>query len=199
MQNIANQLPDAFTDLKRITKSHIPAENAPIRIDVPEGQPKIANETKPRLKRGRPIGSKDKNPRKKKGANNQDGQVEEADVLGETQDITNQKTPEEVQVPENYEEISISYVTTGKRWNRENTVVDNAFSYNVALEIIDHGEDHEPKTVEECRHRNDWPKWKDAIQVELNSLSKREVFELVVQIPKGIKLVGYMGFCAKTK
>ena len=38
LQNIAHQLPDAFTDLKRITKSHIPAENAPIRIHVPEGQ-----------------------------------------------------------------------------------------------------------------------------------------------------------------
>ncbi|KAK8341105.1 hypothetical protein V6Z11_A08G147800 [Gossypium hirsutum] len=35
LQNIANQLPDSFTDLKRITKSHIPAENAPIRIDIP--------------------------------------------------------------------------------------------------------------------------------------------------------------------
>ena len=38
LQNIANQLPDAFTDLKRVTKSHIPAENAPIKIDVPGGQ-----------------------------------------------------------------------------------------------------------------------------------------------------------------
>ena len=92
LQNITNQLLDAFTDLKRITKSQIPTENAPIRIDVLIRQPSIANETKPRLKRGRPIGSKDKNPRKKKGANNQDGQVEEADVLGETQDMINQKT-----------------------------------------------------------------------------------------------------------
>ena len=35
LQNIANQLPDAFTDPKRVTKSHIPAVNAPIKIDVP--------------------------------------------------------------------------------------------------------------------------------------------------------------------
>ena len=134
---------------------------------------------------------KKKNPRKKKGTNIQDGQAEEVDVLGETQDITNQKTPEEVQVPENYEEISISYVTTGKIWNRENIVVDDAFSYNVAVEINDESDDLEPRSVEECRQRNDWPKWKDAIQVELNSLSKREVFGPVVQIPKGVKPVGY--------
>ena len=50
LQKIANQLPDAFTDLKRITKSHIPAENVPIRIDVSAGQPisAIANESKTR-------------------------------------------------------------------------------------------------------------------------------------------------------
>ena len=37
LQNIANQMPDAFTDSKRITKSHIPAVNVSIRIDVPKG------------------------------------------------------------------------------------------------------------------------------------------------------------------
>jgi len=30
LQKITNQMPDAFTDLKRITKSHIPAKNVPI-------------------------------------------------------------------------------------------------------------------------------------------------------------------------
>jgi len=30
LQKITNQIPDAFTDLKRITKSHIPAKNVPI-------------------------------------------------------------------------------------------------------------------------------------------------------------------------
>ena len=38
LQNIANQLPDAFTNLPRITKSHIPAVNAPVRVDIPMGQ-----------------------------------------------------------------------------------------------------------------------------------------------------------------
>ena len=57
---------NAFTDFKRITKSHIPAENVPIRIDVPKGPSTsvIANESKARLKCGRPLGSKDRNPRK---------------------------------------------------------------------------------------------------------------------------------------
>jgi hypothetical protein len=66
LQNLANELPDAFSDPKKVTKSHVPAANAPIRIDVPNGQPLVANESKTRMKRGRPIGSKDKNPRKEK-------------------------------------------------------------------------------------------------------------------------------------
>ncbi|XP_052888014.1 uncharacterized protein LOC128296622 [Gossypium arboreum] len=119
LQNIANQLPDSFTDLKRITKSHIPAENTLIRIDIPIRQIVSAKESNPRLKCGRPIGSKDINPRKRKGAIIQDGNIVEASALEEAKDITNQKTLEEVQVPENgdNEEISISYITLRKRWN----------------------------------------------------------------------------------
>ena len=57
LKNLVNQLPDAFTDTKKVTKSHVPAANTPTRIDVLEGQ--LENESKKRLKRGRPFGSKD--------------------------------------------------------------------------------------------------------------------------------------------
>jgi hypothetical protein len=60
-----------------VTKSHILAANAPEKIDVQHGQSSTANESKPTIKRGRPLGSKDKNPRKRKGGKNQDGQVDE--------------------------------------------------------------------------------------------------------------------------
>ncbi|XP_070029806.1 uncharacterized protein [Nicotiana sylvestris] len=89
MQNFANQLPDAFTNLPQVTKSHIPAVNATIRVDVPAGQYDGAIESRSRLKRGRPIGSKDKNLRKKKGANDQ-----------VDHNITIDKTSQEVLVPE---------------------------------------------------------------------------------------------------
>ena len=61
----------------------------------------------------------------------------------------------------------------------------------MASEVIRNDEDPEPQNVEECRHRNDWPKWKKTIQGKLNSLTKREVFGLVVQTPKDVKPVGY--------
>ena len=68
MQGIANQLPDVFIDNKKIVKSHIPAVNTPVRIEVLVGQSvnTTANESKPHLKRGRPIGVKDKIPQKRK-------------------------------------------------------------------------------------------------------------------------------------
>jgi hypothetical protein len=65
LKSLENKLPDAFTDLKRVTKSHIPATNAPEKIDVQHGQSSTANESNPTIKRGRPLGSKDKNPRKR--------------------------------------------------------------------------------------------------------------------------------------
>ena len=64
LQNIANQLPDAFIDTKKVTKSYIPATNTPARIDVLIGQ--LTNESKIHLKRGRLVGSKDVTPRKRR-------------------------------------------------------------------------------------------------------------------------------------
>ena len=61
----------------------------------------------------------------------------------------------------------------------------------MALSIVNDNEDLEPKSVEECRQRDDWPKWKDAIEAELNSLSKHEVFGPIVLTPDGVKPVGY--------
>ena len=72
LQAIANQLPDAFTDTKRVAKSYIPTANTPARIEIPEikFENKDTHEFKTRQKRGKPIGSKDKNPRKRKVVDN---------------------------------------------------------------------------------------------------------------------------------
>ena len=61
----------------------------------------------------------------------------------------------------------------------------------MASDIIRNDEDPKPRNVEEYRHKNDWPKWKEAIQAELNSLTKQKVFGLVVQTLEDVKPVGY--------
>ena len=69
--------------------------------------------------------------------------------------------------------------------------MDEAFAYNVAKDVISDIDDQEPMIIEDCRQRNDWPKWKDVIQAELDSLAKRKVFGLVVRTPESVKPVGY--------
>ena len=60
LHDLADQLPDVFTDLNKVLKSHITAVNAPAHIEIPIGDlgNAIANTSKPLLKRGRPIESK---------------------------------------------------------------------------------------------------------------------------------------------
>ena len=145
-----------------MTKSHIPAVNAPVRIEIPEEQ-KVTNESAIRLKRGRPIGSKDKIPRKRKGAIIHDDPIKKASPQEEAVDVTNDKTQEVDQVPVDNEniEISLCYISIGKIWNRNQKVVDNIFSYTVAVDIMNDNDDHESKSVEECRCRCDWQQWND--------------------------------------
>ena len=67
LQSIMNQLPHAFTDNKKVTKSHILAMNTPIKINVPERQltNTITNQSKTRLMHGRPVDPKDTVPQKR--------------------------------------------------------------------------------------------------------------------------------------
>lgn len=162
LQAIVNQLPDAFTDTKRVTKSYIPAANAPACIEIPEIKPedKDTHESKTRQKRGRPISSKDKNPRKRKVVDNH---------------IDNEENiPEKIENKEN-----------------EIKNIDEIFSYIVASEITNDKNDPAPKSVMECQNRHDWLKWKDGMQAELDSLNKRNVFGPIIPMPKTEKPVGY--------
>ena len=188
LQNLANQLPDAFVDTKKVTKSHIPAANVPARVDITKGQK--AFESKTRSKRGRPIGLKDITPRKRR-TNGKQNDHEESNIENQIpEEIQNEQiAPEEVHVPEN-NEISISYVHRGEKWDRNNFNVNNIFAFQVALDIIQNDDDPEPQNTNECRQRNDWPKWREAMQAELHSLIKRDVFGPIVQTPASIKPVG---------
>ena len=46
LQNIANNLPDAFTNLKSISKSHNPAVNVPERVEIPIKVTQLPNQNK---------------------------------------------------------------------------------------------------------------------------------------------------------
>jgi hypothetical protein len=99
------------------------------------------------------------------------------------------KVLEETQALNDYE-ISINYVHNGIIWNRNETCVDKFFAYDIVIEVINE-ECYVPKTPEECMHRNDWPKWKDALNAELDSLEKQNIFGPIILTPKNVNPVGY--------
>ena len=68
LQNLANHLPNAFIDTKKVTKSYILVANTPARIDILVGQ--LTNESKIRLKRGKSVSSNDVAPRRGKPKKN---------------------------------------------------------------------------------------------------------------------------------
>nr|GEY34261.1 putative copia-like polyprotein [Tanacetum cinerariifolium] len=153
MQEFTNQLPDASIDTKRVTKSYIPAVNAPARVEIPDikSDDKVTQESKACLKRGRPVGSKDKNHRKRKATEN--AIIHEDSILDGTQNVA----PSEEKINDINKEISINY---------------------------------EPTSVIECQSRHDWNKWKEAMQAELDSLNKRNVFGRIILIPRVVKPIG---------
>lgn len=52
-------------------------------------------------------------------------------------------------------------------------IINNVFVFTIATDIVN---DHNLQTIDECRLMHDLFKWKEAIQVKLTSLAKREVF-----------------------
>ena len=161
LQNLANQLPDAFIDTKKVTKSHISATNTPTWIDVLVRQ--LTNESKICLKRDRPVGSNDVTLRKRR-TREKLGTLDEAIKMTDQFKIDKsialeeayieQEALEKAQVHANCE-ISISYVHTREKWDRNNIVINNIFAFQVAFDIIRNDEDLKPRNVEECQHRND--------------------------------------------
>ena len=206
MQHIANNMPDAFTDYKGVTKSYNPARNVPERVEVPNKTTQLPS------KRGRntAISTDAASSKQRKGknkslntANATQPHVEKHPVevqpshptstVHSISDVGTSKHPDAVVLGNNdtsqrVHEISINYIESGESYDRKSTVVDIYFTESIA-EIIQN--DPDPKSMVECKKRSDWNQWKDAIQAELASLSKRKVFGQPIPTPRGIFPVGF--------
>ncbi|KAM1533781.1 hypothetical protein ACFX10_007648 [Malus domestica] len=217
-QSIAQSMPDDFDDLAKVIRSHISVANTPAMIDVPYvcQQPAWEGRTVPEggevapsmrqgtlaasqssaltLKHGRPLSSNDSQPQKRKMASTSDpslnSTIAHSSVLTHEVILNYCDASDETCWPSENRKISVHYTVLDVVWNRNEMIVDDAFSYSVAIDIM-LGDDIEPRSVDECRRRTDWSNWKQAIQVELDSLAKRKVFGPIVPIPLGLKPVGY--------
>jgi hypothetical protein len=86
------------------------------------------------------------------------------------------------------QEISINYINSGETFDTKTTIVDTNFFEQIGNNLLN---DSDPKTMAKCKKSSNWAKWKEAIQLEIASLTKREVFTFVMSTPPSIFLVGY--------
>jgi hypothetical protein len=86
------------------------------------------------------------------------------------------------------QEISINYTSSGEVYDRSSTIVNPSFSTIIIEHVF---VDPDPKTMSECKRRSNWNKWKESIEVELNSLKKIKVFTDVIPTPLRIFSVGF--------
>ena len=64
-------------------------------------------------------------------------------------------------LPEN-REILVHYAVLDKVWNQNEMIIDGAFAYTIATDIM-LSDDIEPRSVDRCQRRTDWLNWKQAI------------------------------------
>jgi GTP cyclohydrolase FolE2 len=86
------------------------------------------------------------------------------------------------------QDISINYTSSRELHDRKNIVVNSCFSSIIADNLLS---DPDPKSMAECQQRSDWTRWKEAINSELSSLAKRQVFNSVIPTPPKIHLIGF--------
>jgi hypothetical protein len=202
-------LPDAFIDYKVVTKSYNHVVNAPERVKVP----KKITQAPSIVKRGRVAQTKkdrapNKRPRKEKMRHLQKiVNVSQPRVDRHLVDIPQSSTQaryrnENASTSENsdalvlgnheastgIQEISINYTSFGEVYDSSTTIINPCFSTIIAENFL---ANPDPKTMAECKRRSDWNMWKEAIEVELNSLKKGKVFTDVIPTPSRIFPVGF--------
>ena len=145
MQNIANNLPDAFTTGEDITKSYMPARNVPERIEVPKKTIQLPSSRKSGRSTTIPAGAASRK-RNRKGkdtssipANVTQQSVERSEVDREIphpasivhtySDAGTSERPDGVVLENNepsrgVQEIFINYLDTGETYDHKATVVD---------------------------------------------------------------------------
>ncbi|KAM1575785.1 hypothetical protein ACFX10_032180 [Malus domestica] len=172
-QSIAHSMPDAFIYLACVTRSHILTTNMLAKMDVPNvrrialleardanlGDPRTlaaSQSSAPTQKCGRPLGSKDSHPWKRKTTT----QGPEEPTMNPTIAYSFYATHEEIldygsileemnPLPED-REISVYYASLDDVWNINEMIVDDALAFAVAIEIM-LSNDIEPRSVDECQ------------------------------------------------
>jgi hypothetical protein len=215
LQHIANNLPEAFTDYKGVTKSSYPTRNAPERVEVPIKTIQLPLPKKRGRSTAAPMdNAPSKRQRKSRTKSSKLVNLSQPQVgrhpivdksltpgpnsqLGSTvhpnSDPGTSKHPDSIvlgniESNNRVKEIYINYIDSGESYDRKTTVVDMYFFAAIAEIFLN---DPDPKTMAEYKKRSDWAQWKEAIQAEIVSLNRRGVFTSVIPTPSKVFPVGF--------
>jgi hypothetical protein len=170
LQRLANEPPNAFTNYKDVTKSFIPARNAPERVEVP-------NKTTQLLERRSMVNKRYCVAKKQRTILN--ANIHQYDTMYQV-DCDDPQPSSDVHIVEagtsenprhinleNFDEslkadkIAINYVETGEMYDRKATNADIYFSEKIAEDLQN---DLVPNTMAKWTKRSDWIQWKAAIE-----------------------------------
>jgi hypothetical protein len=173
LQNVVNNLPDAFTDYKGVTKSWNHAVNAPEIVEVPKKttqspsvvkRERITQTKKDRATNKRPRKEKMRPPQKIVNVSHPVVDRHHVDIpQSSTQaryrkESANTSENSDALVLGNHEtstgiqEISINYTSSGEVYDRSTTIVNPCFSIIIADNFL---ADPDPKTMAEYKGRSD--------------------------------------------
>ncbi len=157
LQRLANELPDAFTNYKGVTKSFIPARNAPERVEVPNKATQLL-ERRSMVNKRCSVAKKQRTIVNAKGHQydtmyhvdcddpqpSSDVHITEAGTSENPRHINLGNSDESLRI----DEIAINYVETGETYDRKATNVDIYFSEQIAEDLQN---DLDPKTMAEWK------------------------------------------------
>ncbi|KAM2003746.1 hypothetical protein ACFX15_027280 [Malus domestica] len=152
-------MPDAFTDLARVTRSYNPTANVPTKMDVQNvqwtslleawdtnfGDPRIlaaSQSSVPKQKHGKPLGSNDSHPWKRKPTTQAPKELTVSPTISYSFYPTHEKilnygsVLEKTNPRHENHEISIFYASLDDVWCRNEMIVDDALEYAVATKIM---------------------------------------------------------------
>jgi hypothetical protein len=188
LQHIANNTPDAFTDYKGVTKSYNPARNVPERVEASNKTTQLPSKRGRSMAISTDLASSKQRKRKNKSSNPVSAtqpHVEEHPVevqpshptsmVHPITDVGTSECPDATilgndDALERVQEIFINYAETGESFDRKTTIVDSYFFTMIAKILQNH---IDPKTTAEYKTCSNWNQWKDTIQAEISSLTKR--------------------------
>jgi hypothetical protein len=202
LHDAANTRPESFSELPH--NLFMPATKLPQPISTNGA---LARESRARLKRGCPFGSKQSKKRMAPSEPETSDNVTSSSTTLPNVAPPRMDQPEPILTADNLDiatHHSISDGTIVSCWNRKEIIIDDLLCHHVATTLTQQNEIEDcinanPKSFTEALLSPQNAHWKAAIKAELQSLMHRNTFNMPSEAPPGRSIVGCKWFFVKKR